>query len=224
MNDHPPLTHFSEDELMFRDAIADFANREIRPHVAQMDADQKIRPEIIRKCFDLGLMGIEVPGKWGGSESSFFMAILAIEELLDYANRATMRDDQLHPIARQISRLHVLEEARHVSFAKTYLTECWPTLDSAEQHFVKAVAPDLVGEIVALSLDPAVFEHLDITNGIEIAKANPAYQANVVAGLSKLTTFLSDVGVIDDPEPWLERGLIAVEPAEQRTSVIAASS
>jgi len=101
-------------------------------------------------------------------------------------------------------------EARHVSFAKTYLTECWPTLDSDEQEFVRSVAPDLVAEIVALSLDPAVFEHLGITDGIEMAKANPVYQANVVAGLSKLTTFLRDVGVIDEPEPWLERGLVAL--------------
>ena len=145
-----------------------------------------------------------------GGRAMSYLAILAIEELLDYANRATMRDERLHPTARQISKLHVLEEARHVSFAKTYLTECWPTLDSDEQEFVRTVAPDLVAEIVALSLDPAVFEHLGITDGIEMAKANPVYQANVVAGLSKLTTFLRDVGVIDEPEPWLERGLVAL--------------
>ena len=118
------------------------------------------------------------------------------------------------PTARQISKLHVLEEARHVSFAKTYLTECWPTLDSDEQEFVKTVAPDLVAEIVALSLDPAVFEHLGIIAGIEMAKANPVYQANVIAGLSKLTTFLREVGVIDGREPWREHGLIATESDE----------
>ncbi len=162
------------------------------------------------------------PGKGGRAMS--YLAILAIEELLDYANRATMRDDRLHPVARQISKLHVLEEARHVSFAKTYLTECWPMLDTAEQDFVKAIAPDLVAEIVALSLDPTVFEHLGITDGIEIAKANPAYQANVVAGLAKLTTFLKDIGVIEEPELWLERGLIAGAPAEERSLAMAALS
>jgi hypothetical protein len=147
--------------------------------------------------------------KGRGGRATSYLAILAIEELLDYANRATMRDDRLHPVARQISKLHVLEEARHVSFAKTYLTECWPTLDSAEQDFVRTVGADLVAEIVALSLDPAVFEHLGIADGLEIAKANPTYQANVVAGLAKLTTFLAEIGVIADVTPWLERGLIA---------------
>ncbi len=147
------------------------------------------------------------PGAGGRAMS--YLAILAIEELLDYANRATMKGDQLHPVARQISKLHVLEEARHVSFAKTYLTECWPALDAAEHDFVRSIAPDLIAEIVALSLNAEVFAHLGITGGYEIAKANPNYQANVVAGLSKLTRFLTDLGVIDDPQPWIERGLIA---------------
>lgn len=143
-----------------------------------------------------------------------YIAILAIEELLDHANRATMRDDRLHPVARQISKLHVLEEARHVSFAKTYLTECWPTLDLDEQNLVRSVTPGLVAEIVSLSLDPAVFDHLGITDGLAIAKANPAYQANVIAGLAKLTSFLDGLGLIADPELWSDLGLIAAHRSE----------
>src|SRR6185503_5962219 len=46
-----------------------------------------------------------------------YLLILAVEELLDHTNRATMRDDRVHPISRSIARIHVLEEARHVSFA-----------------------------------------------------------------------------------------------------------
>ena len=155
-----------------------------------------------------------VVGEGAGGRAMSYIAILAIEELLDHANRATMRDDRLHPVTRQISKLHVLEEARHVSFAKSYLTECWPTLGADEQDFVRAVTPDLVAEIVALSINPAVFEHLGITNGYEIAKANPAYQANVIAGLAKLTSFLGGLGVIENLELWLDHGLIAPGPAE----------
>lgn len=150
-----------------------------------------------------------VVGEGAGGRAMSYIAILAIEELLDYANRATMRDDRLHPVARQISKLHVLEEARHVSFAKSYLTECWPSLAGDEQSFVKAVTPDLVAEIATLSLDPAVFDHLGIIDGYEIAKANPVYKANVIDGLAKLTSFLDGLGVIDDPAPWIEHGLIA---------------
>lgn len=78
---HRALTQLSEDELMFRDAVADFAQKAVAPHVMEMDESQQMRPEIIQGVFDLGLMGIEVPGEYGGAESSFTMAILAVEEL-----------------------------------------------------------------------------------------------------------------------------------------------
>lgn len=76
-----PLTLLSEDELMFQQAVRDFAHKEIAPHVAKMDHDAKLQKHIIAGAFELGLMGIELPADYGGSESSFFTAILAIEEL-----------------------------------------------------------------------------------------------------------------------------------------------
>jgi len=146
-----------------------------------------------------------------GGRAISYLLILAIEELLDYANRMTMRDERLHPTARRVAKLHVLEEARHVSFAKSYLTEVWPTLDDAEQATVVEAAPVLVGEIVSISLNPDVFDHLGLAGAYDAARANPAYQANVVAGLSKLTTFLGELGVIPaDARPhWAELGLVA---------------
>lgn len=81
MSQHLPLTALSEEERMFQQAVRDFARKEIAPKVMQMDEAQKMDPELIRQCFDMGLMGIEVPARFGGAESSFFTAILAIEEL-----------------------------------------------------------------------------------------------------------------------------------------------
>lgn len=75
------LTDLTQEEEMFRDSIADFAKKEVEPLVAQMDRDQKMDKELIEKCFEVGLMGIEVPAEYGGANSSFFNAILAIEEL-----------------------------------------------------------------------------------------------------------------------------------------------
>jgi len=80
-NPRPSLTNLSEEEEMFRDSIADFADNEIRPLVEEMDAEQKLDPELIEQCFQMGLMGIEVPEEYGGTGSSFFSAILAIEEI-----------------------------------------------------------------------------------------------------------------------------------------------
>jgi len=133
-----------------------------------------------------------------GARAVSYLLILAVEELLDFMNRATMRDERVHPTSRAIARLHVLEEARHVSFAKTFLAELLPTLSDDDRTVVADAAPVLVEVVADLSVDPAVYEHLGIEGGLEMARANPHHRATIVAGLAKLTTFLTEIGVIDD--------------------------
>ncbi len=77
----PALTVLSEDEELFRQTVREFAEQEVAPHVKEMDEAGKFRPELIARFFELGLMGIEVPEPWGGSGGSFFLNVLAIEEL-----------------------------------------------------------------------------------------------------------------------------------------------
>jgi alkylation response protein AidB-like acyl-CoA dehydrogenase len=76
-----PLTILAEDEEMFRSSVREFAEGELRPRVAEMDEKAKLDPALIKQCFDLGLMGIETPEEYGGAGTSFFNAILAVEEL-----------------------------------------------------------------------------------------------------------------------------------------------
>ena len=76
-----PLTILSEEETMFRDAVREFAETEVRPHVSEMDEAAHFRLDIIPKFFELGLMGIEVPEALGGAGGTIFLAVLAIEEL-----------------------------------------------------------------------------------------------------------------------------------------------
>jgi short/branched chain acyl-CoA dehydrogenase len=76
-----PLTILSEDEQFFYDTIRDFAKEKIGPLVKQMDENGKIEATLIPQFFEMGLMGIDVEEKYGGAETSFFMATLAIEAL-----------------------------------------------------------------------------------------------------------------------------------------------
>lgn len=80
-NARPALTMLSEDEAAFRDAVRAFAESEIKPHVTHMDEKAELNPEILKKLFEMGLMGIETPEKWGGAGSTFTMACLAVEEI-----------------------------------------------------------------------------------------------------------------------------------------------
>ena len=77
----PALTRLSQDEVLFRDSVYEFADREIRPHVREMDEQARIPRTLIDGLFDLGVMGIEVPESYGGSGGRFFHAVLAVEEL-----------------------------------------------------------------------------------------------------------------------------------------------
>jgi butyryl-CoA dehydrogenase/short/branched chain acyl-CoA dehydrogenase len=75
------LTQLSEDEKMFRDTVRQFATEQIGPLVRGMDESQQMDPALIKKLFDLGLMGIEIPEEYDGPAGTFFEAILAVEEI-----------------------------------------------------------------------------------------------------------------------------------------------
>jgi short/branched chain acyl-CoA dehydrogenase len=76
-----PLTQLSEEESMFQESVRDFAVERIRPLVHQMDHDAAMDKDLIKSFFDLGVMGIEVPEEHGGAGSTFFNAVLVVEEL-----------------------------------------------------------------------------------------------------------------------------------------------
>jgi butyryl-CoA dehydrogenase len=76
-----PLTVLSEEEQMFRDAVADIAESEVRPRVAAMERAAAIDATLVPKLFELGLMGIEIPERFGGAGGGLFMTALAVEEL-----------------------------------------------------------------------------------------------------------------------------------------------
>jgi alkylation response protein AidB-like acyl-CoA dehydrogenase len=77
----PPLTSFSSDEQMFQDAVASFAENEVRPRVSAMEKAAHLDPALIRAAFDLGLMGIEVEERYGGASGTLMMVTLAVEAI-----------------------------------------------------------------------------------------------------------------------------------------------
>jgi butyryl-CoA dehydrogenase/short/branched chain acyl-CoA dehydrogenase len=76
-----PLSTLSDDEILFRDNIRQFAEQKVRPRVKEMDEKGVFDHALIEEFFQLGLMGIEIPEQYGGGAGKFFEAILAVEEL-----------------------------------------------------------------------------------------------------------------------------------------------
>ena len=76
-----PLTVLSEEEEMFREAVRGFAEERVRPLSHQMDESGVLDASLIPPCFEMGLMGIEIPEALGGAGGTFFLAALAVETL-----------------------------------------------------------------------------------------------------------------------------------------------
>lgn len=76
-----PLTTLAEDEQLLRDSVYEFADRDIRPLVRQMDEDAKLSRDLIDKLFELGVMAVEVPESLGGAGGTFFHSVLAVESI-----------------------------------------------------------------------------------------------------------------------------------------------
>ena len=82
LNDPPlPLTTLSDEEQLFVSSLGEFAAKEIGPHVAEMDRNGVFKPDLIRRFFEQGFMGIEVPEALGGSGGTFFLSVLAVDTL-----------------------------------------------------------------------------------------------------------------------------------------------
>jgi len=75
------LTVLSEDEVLFRDAVRDFAQGEIRPRVQAMEEARCLDESLIKSLFEMGVMGVDVPERYGGAGGTFFQVILAVEEI-----------------------------------------------------------------------------------------------------------------------------------------------
>ncbi|MBL8180978.1 MAG: acyl-CoA dehydrogenase [Blastocatellia bacterium] len=75
------LTVLTEEEELFRASVREFAEGEVRPRVEAMEHASKLDADLIKQCFELGLMAVESPEEYGGAGSTIFNAIIAIEEI-----------------------------------------------------------------------------------------------------------------------------------------------
>ena len=76
----PPLTMLSDDEQAFYDSVVEFADKEVRPRVREMDEHGQIPRDLVDRLFALGVMGIEIPESLDGAGGRFF-SMLAVEAL-----------------------------------------------------------------------------------------------------------------------------------------------
>lgn len=141
-----------------------------------------------------------------------FASILIAEEVLDTLQREAMADETIQPLTRQVSRIHVVEEARHVSYARDELVRLRSRISRpglAAARLVIARSAHVVGTQL---IHPAVYAPvgLDPAAGRRAARANPAHRETLRWAATRLVAFFTDLDLIAGPGQalWRRAGLI----------------
>ena len=132
------------------------------------------------------------PSMWAGT--------LVAEELLDRLQREGMADERLQPLTRMVARIHVIEEARHVRFAREELVREMGELRWGPKRYFHRVFAALAAAIIARSLiSPKVYASvgLDVKQARKAALANPNHRDTVRWMGDKIMPFLTEVGIVN---------------------------
>ncbi|KAI3640579.1 hypothetical protein MIR68_001457 [Amoeboaphelidium protococcarum] len=81
MSNVPSLYTFTEEELQLKSMVQRYAQEKVKPLVHEMDKNSQLDASIFPQLFEMGLMGVEIPSEYGGSDMSFMSTILTVEEL-----------------------------------------------------------------------------------------------------------------------------------------------
>jgi alkylation response protein AidB-like acyl-CoA dehydrogenase len=189
-----PLTLLGEDEELFRRTVRDFAERELAPRAARMDAQGHFDADLIPRLYDLGVMAIETPEELGGAGGSFFMAVLAVEEisridasvgvLVDVQN--TLVGNAMLRWAKDPLRARVLERMASGTIASYALSEA----GSGSDAFALACRAVADGDEFVLT-----GRKLWITNAAEAGIFLVMANADPGAGYKGITSFIVERGM-----------------------------
>lgn len=167
--------------------------------------------EFVNRCAALGIRvnGMDPLTAFGArrvaslgrrSPALFFVFVLGGEDPIDHVQRTMLRSGRdLHPLIERIMRIHVTEEARHLSFARHYLKRNVPRLSRTRRQALAIRAPFILGQMAALMLRPTP----EIVKAYAIPKdvlgeayGSPEARAGVIESLRKVRSLLGELRLI----------------------------
>ena len=140
-----------------------------------------------------------------GSGPSAYAAILVAEEILDIFQRDLMKDDRVQPLTRATSQIHVVEEARHMRFAREEIARRSPELSGWQRRKHRTIVASVAAIIAENLVQPGVYASvgLDPAEAKAAARANDHHAAKLREASSGLVAFLREVGLIGGPSELL---------------------
>ncbi|GAA2117221.1 diiron oxygenase [Kitasatospora saccharophila] len=139
--------------------------------------------------------------------------ILLTEEFFDRFQREQANDETLQPVVRSVARIHVVEEARHISFARTELERFVPTLSSFKLDLLRKFLANVVKSMREGRYNPLIYQRagLDPKVAIAQAKASPYAKENAAYGAERIAAYYKKIGLIggSSEKVWREAGWIS---------------
>jgi len=141
-----------------------------------------------------------------------FGATIYVEEILDALQREQMVDESLQPVVQKVSRIHVIEEARHIRYAREETRRQWPRLGRLGRAYSRLVLAVVVYLATTRLVDPKVYAAvgLDVDEAVAAAAANPHWRQTKQFAARKVIKFFNEVGLIAGPGKllWRKAGVL----------------
>jgi P-aminobenzoate N-oxygenase AurF len=136
-----------------------------------------------------------------------FGASIYVEEILDVLQREQMADESLQPMVQKVSRIHVIEEARHIRYAREETLRQWPRLGPLGRAYSRFILAMAAYFATTRLIDPKVYAAagLDVDEAVAAAAANPHWRQTKQFAAHKVVKFLTEVGLIAGPGKLLWR-------------------
>ncbi|GGO85437.1 AurF N-oxygenase family protein [Wenjunlia tyrosinilytica] len=141
-----------------------------------------------------------------------FSSTLLVEEILDWMQRQTFPDEKVQTLVRGVTRIHVVEEARHVRYAREELRRQMATCPAWERNLTRLAAGEAARVVAKALISPRVYSSvgLDPQEALRQACASGHRRQIMRTSAQRLTGFFDEIGVISGPGArlWRSSGLV----------------
>ena len=146
----------------------------------------------------------------------FFLFVLGGEDPVDHLQRQQLRRGGAHPLVERIMRIHVTEEARHVSYARNYLKTEVPKLPRLRRGALSLVAPPMFGIMTRLMIDAPASMRFRVEVPASVlaqARRTPERAALLVEASAKPRKLCEELGLMNPVSRRLWKLFGVGEPA-----------
>jgi hypothetical protein len=135
------------------------------------------------------------------SGEAAYAAILVAEEVLDVMQRDWMRDDRVAPFVRTINNIHVVEESRHMKFARDEVIRKMADAGPVRRQVSALLVASSAFHIVTSMVSPRAYAEagLDVARAKREAASNEHYKSMLRSSCRGLMEFLHTAGLLTKP-------------------------